>query len=313
MHQSALLDELMAALAVREQGIYVDCTFGRGGHARALLQKLGATGRLLALDRDPEAIIAARDIQGDPRFEIVKAPFSALPALTQARNIWGKIDGIMLDLGVSSPQLDDPARGFSFMRDGSLDMRMDPESGITAEQWLAHASETEITQCLWRFGEEPHARRIARAIVERRAAKPFSGTCDLAALIAATVPTSGRGKGRTQGRQIHPATRAFQAIRILVNREMEELDAVLQHSIAALGAGGRLAVISFHSLEDQRVKRFMRTAARGDPVPIEVPLKARDLNPSLRIVGKLIRPTERECAANPRVRSARLRIAEKLS
>lgn len=304
-HAPVLLDEALEALDVQADGFYVDATFGRGGHSRALLARLGEQGRLLAIDCDPQAVAAAREtLGGDPRATVVHAAFSRLGEILRAA---GRLpDGILLDLGVSSPQLDDPARGFSFMRDGPLDMRMNPHEGESAAAWLARADERDIADVIFRFGEDRHARRIARAIVAARAEAPVETTADLAAIVAAAVP--GR---REPGR--HPATRSFQALRIHVNRELEELERVLPQAVEALAPGGRLAVISFHSLEDRLVKRFMRRHSQDDPawagMP-EVPPQARAV---LRRVGRARFPGEAEVARNPRARSAVLRVAEKVA
>ena len=294
-HVPVLFDEVLSGLAIVTDGVYVDCTFGRGGHARAILSRL-ADGRVLALDRDPEAAAAATAIT-DGRFEMVRAPFSQLERVVDERGLMGKVNGILFDLGVSSPQLEAPQRGFSLLRDGPLDMRMDPGAGASAAQWITQASETEIADCLYQYGEERHSRRIARAIVNARRREPIATTAQLAAIVAAAQP------GRERGQ--HPATRVFQAVRICINDELGELVAGLKQALAALISGGRLLVISFHSLEDRVVKRFMRRAAGlgesgGEPR-------------QLRIVGKPQRPGDTEVRNNPRGRSAILRVAEKLA
>ncbi|NGP52183.1 16S rRNA (cytosine(1402)-N(4))-methyltransferase RsmH [Thioalkalivibrio sp. XN8] len=306
-HAPVLLGEVLEALAVRRDGCYLDATLGRGGHAAAILERLGEEGKLLAVDRDPEAIRAGRRrFAGDQRVSIARGNFAELEHIAREAGFAAGFDGMLVDLGVSSPQLDDPQRGFSFLRDGPLDMRMDPESGDSAAAWLARAGEDEISRVLRDFGEERHARRIARAILRARDEAPIETTGRLAAVIAAAIP------GRPEPGK-HPATRSFQAIRIHVNQELAALDAVLQQSLALLAAGGRLCVISFHSLEDRRVKRFIRRHAevaepwRGLP---EVPPHAR---PRLRAVGKAVRASEAEVAANPRARSAVLRVAEKVA
>jgi 16S rRNA (cytosine1402-N4)-methyltransferase len=305
-HAPVLLREALEALAVRAAGSYLDATLGRGGHSAAILERLGEAGRLLALDRDPEAIRAGqRRFIGDPRVHIVRGNFAELGAIAGRAGFADGFDGILLDLGVSSPQLDDPARGFSFLRDGPLDMRMDPGTGASAADWLAAVSERELARVLFEYGEERHARRIARAVCVARAEAPIRTTGRLAAVIAGAVP------GREPGK--HPATRSFQAIRIFINDELGALDGALEQSLDLLKPGGRLCVISFHSLEDRRVKRFMRTHAqaaepwRGLP---EIPPQAR---PKLRLVGKAVRAGEAEIAANPRARSAVLRAAERLA
>lgn len=306
-HAPVLLGEVLEALAVRQDGCYLDATLGRGGHAAAILERLGEEGKLLAVDRDPEAIRAGeRRFVGDRRVSIVRGNFAELGRLAREAGFGSGFDGALVDLGVSSPQLDDAARGFSFLRDGPLDMRMDPDSGESAADWLARASENDISRVLRDFGEERHARRIARAIVRARSEAPIDTTGRLAAVIKAAMP------GRPEPGK-HPATRSFQAIRIYVNQELAALDAVLEQLLEVLRPGGRLCVISFHSLEDRRVKRFIRHHAevaepwRGLP---EIPAHAR---PRLHRVGKAIRAGEAEVAANPRARSAVLRVAEKVA
>jgi len=300
-HRAVLLEEALAALAPKPGGVYVDATFGRGGHSRALLERLGSSGRLVALDRDPQAIAAAREIT-DPRFAAVHAPFSALvPAL--ARLGIEKVDGVLADLGVSSPQLEDASRGFSFRRPGPLDMRMDPTRGTTAAEWLAQATEQEMREAIASYGEERFAKQVAKAIVAARAREPIVRTEQLAAVVAQAVGTREGGQD--------PATRTFQAVRILVNRELEEIALMLPQALAALEQGGRLAVISFHSLEDRRVKRFLAAASRPD-VPENLPIRASEMPQApLRIIGRVTRPTDAEVSANPRARSAKLRVAER--
>jgi 16S rRNA (cytosine1402-N4)-methyltransferase len=303
-HVPVLKDEVLHFLAIRPDGCYVDGTFGRGGHSRAILGELGPAGRLLALDRDPAAVAAGAELAAaDPRFRIVHSPFSALCTLLAAEGLGGRVDGILLDVGVSSPQLDDPSRGFGFRADGPLDMRMDPGSGVAAGDWLNTAGEAEIASVLWRYGEERASRRIARAIVVARAAAPLCTTGELAAVIAGVV----RGE---PGR--HPATRSFQAIRIHINRELDELEAALAAARAALAPGGRLCVISFHSLEDRIVKRFLRDHSRVDPALRHLPVVPGSALPDLTLLTtRAVRPTEAEVARNPRARSAVLRAAEK--
>jgi 16S rRNA (cytosine1402-N4)-methyltransferase len=304
-HQPVLLAEVLEGLRIRTDGIYVDGTFGRGGHAGAILAELGPQGRLLAMDRDPEAVQSAqRQFGDDPRFEIEQGAFTMLNRLVSQRRLTGRVNGMLLDLGVSSPQLDDARRGFSFTDDGPLDMRMDPGAGISAAQWLAQAGEREISNVLFEFGEERHARRIARAIVRTRDAAPLRTTRQLAELIADAVPQREPHK--------HPATRSFQAIRIFINRELEELQSVLEQAPDILVREGRLAVISFHSLEDRIVKRFIREEYRGEQPPPGLPMSGAAHVPRLRPVGKAIRPGRAEIAVNPRARSAVLRIAERL-
>ncbi|ALS99664.1 16S rRNA (cytosine(1402)-N(4))-methyltransferase RsmH [Lacimicrobium alkaliphilum] len=306
LHQPVLLQESLQALAVKPDGIYLDATFGRGGHSRALLQCLGEQGRLIALDRDPAAIEAAASLADDPRFEIIHSPFSRLLSVTDSLEVTGKLDGVLLDLGVSSPQLDDAQRGFSFMRDGPLDMRMDTTRGISAADWLAVADLEDIVQVLKEFGEERFARRIAHAILSTRDITPITRTVQLAELIDEAVPFRDKHK--------HPATRSFQAIRIYVNSELDEVKQVLKAALAALRPGGRLAVISFHSLEDRLVKRFMREQSRGKQVPAGFPITEAELNASkaMKLVGKAIMPSAAELEINNRARSSVLRVAEKL-
>lgn len=305
-HAPVLLDEALAGLGVKPDGRYVDATFGRGGHARAIYMKLEASGRLLVVDRDPEAVSAARQQFGDDsRVQIAHGGFAALEQLVPAEWAARGIDGILFDLGVSSPQLDSAERGFSFTRDGPLDMRMDPGTGPTAAQWLAQVREAELARVIYELGEERFSRRIARAIVMRREQTPITRTTELAEIVAAAVRTREPGK--------HPATRTFQAIRMHLNHELEELERGLAASLALLAPLGRLCVISFHSLEDRAVKQFMRRHASVDPVYAglpDIPARAR---PKLRLVGKAMKPGAAELAANPRARSARLRIAEKLA
>lgn len=301
-HLPVMFPQVMEGLRVLEDGTYLDGTFGRGGHARGVLQRLGAGGRLLLMDKDPEAIaVAEREFGADARVAIRRGSFGDL---AQWDAVSGGLDGVLFDLGVSSPQLDVAGRGFSFGKDGPLDMRMDPESGESAAEWLARADEREIADVLWRYGEERMSRRIARAIVQRRAQRPFTRTADLAEVIASAVP---RGRG-----DIHPATRSFQAIRIHVNRELEDLERGLQAAHDALRPGGRLVVISFHSLEDRIVKRFITSRAKAPPGNRRLP-EAGGFVPTLREVGDAQKPIADEVAANPRARSAVLRVAEKIA
>ena len=300
-HIPVMLAECLDGLRIRGDGTYLDGTFGRGGHARVLLSRLGPNARLLLMDRDPEAVAAARSEFGaDPRVKIRHGSFADLAEWDATLD---GLDGVLLDLGVSSPQLDDAARGFSFQSDAPLDMRMDPTHGESAARFLAHASEAKITDVLWQFGEERHSRRIARAIVERRRTVPIERTGELADLIAQTIGRREPGK--------HPATRSFQALRIAVNGELEALERGLQGALARLRPGGRLVVISFHSLEDRIVKRFIRAEAQQAPtrhgLPPPVPTVLR-----LKPVGAARFPDSRETAANPRARSAVLRVAERL-
>jgi 16S rRNA (cytosine1402-N4)-methyltransferase len=302
-HLPVLLHPAVDALAIgtRAHGTFVDATFGRGGHSRLILEQLGSRGRLIAIDRDPEAVAAARAIR-DPRLTPVHARFSELQATLDALGSGG-VDGVLFDLGVSSPQLDDPRRGFSFRFDAPLDMRIDPTRGVSAAEWLEQAHEAEIREVLSNYGEERFAKQVAKAIVAARRRGPIRSTGELAALVAAAVRTREPGQD--------PATRTFQALRIHLNQELEELSLALPQALAALKPHGRLAVISFHSLEDRIVKNFMRGAARPT-LPERLPLKARELPaPRLRIIGRPARPDAEELKANPRARSALLRVAEK--
>ncbi|MFJ5438884.1 16S rRNA (cytosine(1402)-N(4))-methyltransferase RsmH [Pectobacterium brasiliense] len=306
-HTTVLLDEAVNGLNIRSGGIYIDGTFGRGGHSRLILSQLGPEGRLLAIDRDPQAIEAAKAID-DPRFSIIHGPFSAMAEYVAELGLTGQIDGVLLDLGVSSPQLDDPERGFSFMRDGPLDMRMDPTRGLSAAEWLMKAEADDIVWVLKTFGEERFAKRIARAIVERNRLDPMTRTKELAELIAAASPIREKHK--------HPATRSFQAIRIYINSELEEIERALEGALSVLAPQGRLSVVSFHSLEDRIVKRFIRHQSRGPQVPAGLPLTEEQLRSqggqTLKAVGKKLMPSEAEVAENPRARSSVLRFAERL-
>jgi len=300
-HQTVLLGEAIDALAIRADGSYVDATFGRGGHSRLILDRLGPLGRLVAFDKDPEAVAVATRIS-DARFSVVHASFAELAGVLERLGLEG-VDGVLLDLGVSSPQLDDAARGFSFRRDGPLDMRMDTSRGQTAAQWLETASEAEIREVIRDYGEERFAKQIAKAIVAARQRGPVVTTGHLADIVGAAV--------RTREKHKDPATRTFQAIRIYLNQELAHLSLALPQILDLLTPGGRLAVISFHSLEDRIVKRFMRDATRAD-VPIRLPLRESELPQSrLRLIGKTVRSSAEEIAANPRARSATLRVAER--
>jgi 16S rRNA (cytosine1402-N4)-methyltransferase len=302
-HSAVLLSEALAALAIRADGTYLDATFGRGGHSRAILAQLGPRGRLVALDRDPEAVEAAASIR-DPRFSIAHVPFSQLDEVLRVNRI-ESLEGALFDLGVSSPQIDEAERGFSFRRDGPLDMRMDPTRGTSAAQWLATASESEIREVIRDYGEERFAKQIAAAIVAARAAEPLGRTRQLAHLVGEAVRTREAGQD--------PATRTFQALRIFVNRELEEVSLSLPLAASRLAPGGRLAVISFHSLEDRIVKRFIR-AAGAPELPRDLPLRANELpQPLLEPVGRAIKASAAEVRANARARSATLRIAERTS
>lgn len=303
-HQPVLLDEALEALDIKADGNYLDCTFGRGGHSRAILARLTEQGRLLALDKDPQAIAAGtRELGEDPRFTLKQGSFAELDRWIHDWGVEGGLDGILFDLGVSSPQLDEPERGFSFMEDGPLDMRMDPTRGVSAAEWLAEAPEREIARVIWEFGEERHARRIARSIVTARGHARLERTSQLAELIERTI-------GRSERK--HPATRCFQAIRIYINNELADLAIGLAGAIRQLRPGGRLVAISFHSLEDRLVKRTLREAARPGQVRRNLPENPASA-PSLKLIGKAIRPSESEISANPRARSAVMRVAEKLA
>lgn len=306
-HTPVMVDEVLAGLAPRSEGTYVDATFGRGGHCRALLERLGSDARVFALDRDPTAVAEGRRRFGqDPRLRLDQGRFGSLAEHAERWDVSGRVDGVLFDLGVSSPQLDAPERGFSFQQDGALDMRMDPTSGQSAADWLAEAPVSEIADVLRRYGEERAAMRIARAIERARArGRAPRTTRELAELIAGCVPGRERHK--------HPATRSFQAIRIYINRELEELEQGLAAAVDILAEGGRLAVISFHSLEDRRVKRFIRDQASTGEVVKGLPLPVGERRATLKPIGRLQRPSDAEARANPRARSARLRLAERLA
>jgi 16S rRNA (cytosine1402-N4)-methyltransferase len=304
LHRPVLLSEVLDALRVKPNGFYVDGTFGRGGHAGAILERLGAGGRLLAFDKDPQAVaFATRRFADESRLLMRRGSFINLASVVSELGWQGKVDGILFDLGVSSPQLDDAERGFSFLKPGSLDMRMNPEAGRSASQWLAEAGEREIAEVLWKYGEERYSRRIARSIVAVRETAPIETTQQLAELIAQAVPGRERHK--------HPATRSFQAIRIFINRELEELETALPQAADALAPGGRLAVISFHSLEDRIVKRFIRDQQRGPQLPPDLPVLPAAYAPRLQAVGKPVYPGAQEVENNARARSAVLRVAER--
>lgn len=302
-----MLEEAIRQLAIKEDGIYLDCTFGRGGHSRRILSALGASGRLLAIDRDTGAIDSedARALLEDRRFALRHGCFSALENIVTDEGLTGKIDGILLDLGVSSPQLDDPLRGFSFMQDGPLDMRMDCTAVTTAAKWISHVDEKELARVLFEYGEERFARRIAHAIVTYRAEKPIMTTQELVKIIEAAIPVREKHK--------HPATRSFQAIRIVVNNELNELKVALQQSLKVLKQGGRLVVISFHSLEDRIVKQFIRAEAGAKYDPGKLPVKEADITKGILVSrGKPLKADKIEIAQNPRARSAIMRVAERL-
>jgi 16S rRNA (cytosine1402-N4)-methyltransferase len=306
-HITVLLDEAVEALAIRPNGCYLDGTFGRGGHSRLILEKLGPDGRLLGFDKDPLAIATGNALAAeDGRFVVVQRSFAELGDELAVRGLAGQLDGILLDLGVSSPQLDDAERGFSFMNDGPLDMRMDPSRGVSAAQFIASAAEDEIARVFKEYGEERFAKRMARAVVARRGEQPFERTADLAEVLKVANPAWEKGK--------NPATRAFQGLRIHVNNELDDLERGLDAAFEALQVGGRLVVISFHSLEDRIVKLFMRRHVKGavDTLPRNLPVRFVPFEPRLKLLGKAQFASEAETRANPRSRSAVMRVAEKL-
>ncbi|MFA1574825.1 16S rRNA (cytosine(1402)-N(4))-methyltransferase RsmH [Vibrio cyclitrophicus] len=310
-HISVLLNESIDGLAIKPDGTYIDGTFGRGGHSRTILSKLGENGRLFSIDRDPQAIAEAQKID-DPRFTIIHGPFSGMAEYAERYDLVGKVDGVLLDLGVSSPQLDDAERGFSFMKDGPLDMRMDPTTGIPVSQWLVDADLDDITWVIREFGEDKHARRIAKGIIayqENEENEPLTRTGQLAKLISDVAPKNFKEKK-------HPATRAFQAFRIYINSELEEIDTALKGAASILAPQGRISVISFHSLEDRMVKHFIRKESQGPQVPHGLPLTEDQIkalgSADLKPIGKAIKPSKGEVDENTRSRSSVLRIAEKL-
>lgn len=306
-HITVLLDEAVEGLAVRGDGCYMDGTFGRGGHSRLILQKLGPDGRLLGFDKDPLAIATGEALAAeDGRFVVVQRSFAELGEEVVVRGLDGQVSGILLDLGVSSPQLDDPERGFSFLNDGPLDMRMNPDAGVSAADWIARADEDEIARVFKDYGEERFAKRMARAVVQRRVEQPFTRTADLAKVLTEANPAWEKGK--------NPATRAFQGIRIFVNNELGDLERGLEAALESLEVGGRLVVISFHSLEDRIVKQFMKRQAKGeaDKLPRDLPIIPKAFEPRLKLIGKPVYASDEELKANPRSRSAVMRIAEKL-
>lgn len=304
-HQPVLLQEVIEYLAIKPEGIYVDATFGRGGHSQAILNKLGTEGVLIAIDKDPEAAEFAKiKFKEDKRFQLKQGSFNMLQAYMEEMKIVGKVDGILLDLGVSSPQLDNSSRGFSFLQDGPLDMRMNPNEGIDAATWINSANESEISRVLKDYGEERYARRIAAAIVSERKKESILRTKKLADIVAKAHPAWEKHK--------HPATRSFQAIRIFINHELKELHEALQQSLTVLTMGGRLVVISFHSLEDRIVKQFVQQQERGGDFPREMPITQADLHPTLKRIAWGVRASELEIKTNPRARSAILRVAEKI-
>ncbi|VXC49149.1 S-adenosyl-dependent methyltransferase activity on membrane-located substrates [Pseudomonas sp. 9AZ] len=306
-HITVLLDEAVEGLAVRANGCYLDGTFGRGGHSRLILEKLGPDGRLLGFDKDPLAIATGDALAAeDGRFVVVQRSFAELGDELAQRALAGKVSGILLDLGVSSPQLDDAERGFSFMNDGPLDMRMNPDAGVSAADFIASAAEEEIARVFKEYGEERFAKRMARAVVLRRAEQPFTRTADLAQVLTVANPAWEKGK--------NPATRAFQGLRIYINNELGDLESGLEAALENLEVGGRLVVISFHSLEDRIVKLFMRKHAKGemDKLPRDLPIIPKAFEPRLKLIGKPVFASEAELAVNPRSRSAVMRIAEKM-
>jgi len=305
-HQTVLLEETVKAVLGASDGIYVDGTFGRGGHSRLLLQRLGPKARLIGIDKDPQAVAAGRRLEAeDARFTMVQGSFAQMPELLAECGVATPLAGVLLDLGVSSPQLDQAERGFSFLKDGPLDMRMNPGAGESAAQWLARAEEQDIAWVLKTYGEERFARRIARALVAAREQQPIETTLQLARIVAEANPAWEKGK--------HPATRAFQAIRIHINGELDDLGRLLEQVLELLAVGGHLAVISFHSLEDRLVKRFIKQQTRGDDVPAYIPVTAAQSRQRLRPLGKAVQAAEPEVTNNPRARSAVLRAAEKMA
>lgn len=306
LHISVLLNEAVDALITDDSGFYVDGTFGRGGHSQKILQKLSADAQLMAIDKDVVAIAEAEKLfANDARFFIQHGSFAQMKEWLVGLDKAGSVTGVLLDLGVSSPQLDEAERGFSFMQEGPLDMRMNTAAGQTAAEWLEYASEADIARVLKEYGEERFSKRIARAIVSEQAVEPIVTTQRLAKIVSEANPAWEKGK--------HPATRAFQAIRIFINDELKDLDDVLGQALDVLDVGGRLVVISFHSLEDRRVKRFIRQQVKGDPLPIGVPVREEQLNKRLRSIGKAVKASAVELERNPRARSAVMRVAEKIA
>ena len=305
-HTTVLLKEAVEALVTDADGFYVDGTFGRGGHSAELLSKVSKNGIVLAIDKDPQAIESGRErFNQDSRLRLVHGSFADMSNFVDDQAHMGKVSGVLLDLGVSSPQLDDADRGFSFMRDGPLDMRMDTSAGLSAAEWIASAEEQEISRVIKEYGEERFARRMASAVVRERSKTPITRTVQLASILAAAHPAWERGK--------HPATKAFQAIRIFINRELDDLEVLLSRVIDVLQVGGRLVVISFHSLEDRRVKRFIRDQERGIKLPKNLPVKDVERGVRLKKVGKAVKPTDLEVGDNIRSRSAVMRVAERVA
>lgn len=314
-HKPVLLDEVIEALNIRADGFYIDATFGRGGHSREILQRLGPQGKLLAFDKDPDAVESvSTELVQDQRFEIIKGSFTMLMQHVKQHELQAQCAGVLFDFGVSSPQLDDAERGFSFRFDAPLDMRMNPEEGQTVAQWLNKAGEADIANVIYEYGEERASRRIAKFIVNDRVESPIVTTTQLAELVRRAVPSKKpRYKGKAKKiNEIHPATKTFQALRIFINRELDEIKEVLPQAVDALCPGGRLAAISFHSLEDRIVKRFMRDESLPKEYPPELPIMPDNSDVKIRRVGKKIRASEKELNENPRARSATLRVAERL-
>jgi 16S rRNA (cytosine1402-N4)-methyltransferase len=305
-HIPVLLEEAIAHLITSPDGTYLDATFGRGSHSQAILDKLSPHGRLIALDKDPDAVSYAKKIQ-DPRFVIVHTSFARLQAVLIEHHVFGNVQGVLFDLGVSSPQLDNPDRGFSFAREGKLDMRMDTTQGIDAMAWIATVDENELADVLWLYGEEKFSRRIARSIVMKRSEAPITTTAQLADIIKYAMPKP------KQPQDKHPATRSFQAIRIAINQELTELKLGLEQCLESLAVGGRFCAISFHSLEDRIVKQFIKEHEKGKELPRGLPIKGNSFNARIKSIGKPVKPSLSETNSNPRARSAILRIAEKLS
>jgi 16S rRNA (cytosine1402-N4)-methyltransferase len=304
-HIPVLRDAVLERLGIRSDGIYLDGTFGRGGHSQAILERLGPAGRLLVLDRDPQAVVVAERLAAkDSRVTVLSGSFGDLGKIIEAHGLSGQVDGVLVDLGVSSPQLDDPNRGFSFVRDGPLDMRMDPDAGMSAEEWLNSAAESEMARVIARYGEEKAARRIARAICRERKQQRISRTGQLAELIESVVPRRGKRK--------HPATKTFQAVRMHINNELGELQSFLEAVVNVMSVGGRMCVISFHSLEDRMVKRFLRDHSRVDPALAKLPVVPESAQPAMRLIARAIKPDAHEIAVNPRARSAVLRTGERV-
>jgi len=308
-HKPVLLDEVIEALNIRADGYYIDATFGRGGHSREIIKRLGPEGRLFAFDKDPDAVKSvSAELVEDERFEIVQGSFTMLMQHVKQHELLAQFAGVLFDFGVSSPQLDDAERGFSFRFDAPLDMRMNPEEGQSVAEWLNKAAEAEIANVIYEYGEERASRRIARSIVSARVEVPIETTTQLAEIVRKAIPAK---KNRHKGKDIHPATKTFQALRIFINRELDEIKDVLPQAVDVLCSGGRLAAISFHSLEDRIVKRFMRDESLPKEYPPELPIMPDDSDVKIKRIGKKIRATEKEVNENPRSRSATLRVAER--